>query len=46
MKRILFFLSISLLFVNCKDDVKPSATDELNKYVNEWIYQNMEQLYY
>ena len=46
MKRILFFLCISLFIVSCKDDVKPSATDDLYKYVNNWVYQNMTDLYY
>ena len=46
MKRILFLLCVSLLLVNCKDDVKLSATDELNKTVNTWLYQTMNDLYY
>jgi len=46
MKRILFFLCVSMLFVNCKDDVKLTATDELNKYVDDWVYQKMNNLYY
>ncbi|MDD4971122.1 MAG: S41 family peptidase [Paludibacter sp.] len=46
MKRILFFLCISLLIMSCKDDFKPTATDELYKYVDNWVYQNMDQLYY
>ncbi|HEY6914955.1 MAG TPA: S41 family peptidase, partial [Paludibacter sp.] len=45
MKRILFlFLSLSVFLVGCKDE--PSETEQLNKYVNEWVYQNMEGLYY
>src|SRR5674476_730414 len=46
MKRILFFLCVSLLFVNCKDDTKLTDTQELYKYVNDWVYQNMDALYY
>jgi len=54
MKRILFFLCLSLIIVSCKDDVvkpvdevvKPTAAEELNKTVNTWIYQNMSDLYY
>lgn len=45
MKRILFlFLGLSLFLVGCKDE--SSETEELNKYVNEWVYQNMDGLYY
>lgn len=47
MKRIFLLLCVSLLLVNCKDDVvKPSPTDELYKYVNDWVYQTMNSLYY
>lgn len=45
MKRIFFLLCVSLLLVNCKDD-KPTAAQEQYKYVNDWIYQNMNSLYY
>ncbi|MEI8084834.1 MAG: S41 family peptidase [Paludibacter sp.] len=47
MKRVLFFLCVSLFFVSCKDDVKgPSEDDKMSMYVNEWLYQNMSELYY
>ncbi len=46
MKRMLFFLCVGLLFVNCKDDTKLTDTQELYKYVNDWVYQNMDALYY
>jgi len=45
MKKIIFFLCVNLFFVSCKDD-KPTVTDELYKYVDEWVYKNMDQLYY
>lgn len=44
MKRILFFLCVSLIFVSCKDDLQ--ETKDMYKYVNEWVYGNMEGLYY
>jgi C-terminal processing protease CtpA/Prc len=47
MKRILFLVCISIFFAGCKkDEVKLSATQELNTKVNAWIYQNMTDLYY
>ncbi|MFT3754277.1 MAG: S41 family peptidase [Paludibacter sp.] len=45
MKRILFpLLCLSVFLVGCKDE--PSETEQFNKYVNEWVYQNMDGLYY
>jgi carboxyl-terminal processing protease len=44
MKRIIFFLCVSLLLLSCKNE--SSETEELNKYVNEWVHQNMEDIYY
>jgi len=47
MKQVLFILCISMLFVGCKDDViEPSEEEKLSLYVNEWVYQNMSELYY
>jgi len=46
MKRITFFLCVGLSLLGCKDQNKPSETDELYKYVNEWVYNNMDGLYY
>lgn len=44
MKRIFLFLFIGLLFTGCKDQL--TEDEELNQYVNEWIYENMSMLYY
>jgi len=45
MKRILFFfVCVSLLLMSCKD--KLSDTEELNSYINNWVYSNMSDLYY
>ena len=44
MKRIFFFLFISLTLIACKNQL--SDDEELNQYVNEWVYQNMSMLYY
>jgi len=46
MKRIFFFFCISLGLLSCKDQNEPSETDELYSYVNDWVYQNMDGLYY
>ena len=47
MKRILFFLCLSIFLASCKkDEVKLSATQELYTTVNAWLYQNMTDLYY
>ncbi len=46
MKRILFFLCVSLLLVGCGEDPALTQTKELYKYVNNWVYENMDQLYY
>lgn len=39
-------MCVSLSLVGCKDQNEPSETDELYKYVNEWVYGNMDGLYY
>ena len=44
MKQILFIVCVSLFFVSCKDDLQ--ETEDMYKYVNEWVYGNMEGLYY
>lgn len=45
MKRILIaLLCVNLFFVSCRD--KEADTRDFNKYVNEWIHNNMSALYY
>ncbi len=45
MKRLFFILFIVSLFTqSCKDEL--TDKEELTKYVNEWVYDNMSVLYY
>jgi carboxyl-terminal processing protease len=45
MKNYLFlFLGLSLLFTACESEERKQ--EKLNKYVNEWLYDNMSALYY
>lgn len=45
MKRIfLIFICFSLLMQSCENE--SSETAAFNKYVNEWVYDNMSMLYY
>ena len=46
MKKILFILMVSVLLVNCKNDAPLTDAEIMNQYVNKWIYDNMDQLYY
>lgn len=46
MKQIIFFFCIIFLLIGCKGENEPGNDLEMNKYVNEWVYENMEMLYY
>jgi len=46
MKRFLWGLCLSVLFVGCVDDSDYTNQKTLFKYVNKWVYDNMDQLYY
>jgi C-terminal processing protease CtpA/Prc len=44
MKRIFLFACIGLALFGCKDKV--SDDNDMNRYVNKWLYDNMDLLYY
>lgn len=45
--QLLFIASSALLFTGCKDnDDTRYSEEENNKYVNDWIYDNMDVYYY
>lgn len=44
MKRLGLYLFVVLFLFSCKDELTESQKQ--NKYVNEWIYDNMSMLYY
>ena len=46
MKRLFLFLCISILLLGCKSDEPLNDTQLMYKYVDDWIYKNMSQLYY
>ena len=46
MKRLLLFFFVSFLLLGCNPDGPLTDTQVMYKYVDDWIYQNMDQLYY
>ncbi len=46
MKRLFFFAFVCFLLTGCKNDGPSADTLALYQYVDEWVYQNMSNLYY